>query len=126
MLTVAATSTGATFSASLNSTGLTGDLDLPTGDGATFASDVTFTGTTSFQEIGKIAFGAGHGLRFSTIGTGYLGSSPDPSRRHGVVSWRVDGGEGVFAGAHGLITSNVLIGEDLEVVDHQYGVLFMP
>jgi hypothetical protein len=42
------------------------------------------------------------------------------------VSWRVEGGEGQFAGARGLITSNVVIGADLAITDYHAGVLFVP
>jgi hypothetical protein len=47
-------------------------------------------------------------LRFATLGSGYLGPGPDDTRRHGAGVWRVEGGEGQFAGARGLITSNFL------------------
>ena len=40
--------------------------------------------------------------------------------------WRVTGGEGQFAGASGLITSNFFVGDDLAVTDHHFGVLFVP
>jgi hypothetical protein len=40
--------------------------------------------------------------------------------------WRVDGGEGQFAEASGLITSNFFVDEGLGVVDHHFGVLLLP
>src|SRR5829696_4680726 len=55
--------------------GLAGGLHPVAGGEATFESEVTFTGATSFQEVGTIAFGAGHRLCFSTVGSGYLGPS---------------------------------------------------
>ena|SRR5437868_269522 len=64
-------------------------------------------------------------LRFSTVGQGYLAASADPKLRHGTVTWRVDGGEGQFAQASGLITSNFTIGEEGEVVDNHFGLLFI-
>jgi hypothetical protein len=87
---------------------------------------VTFTGETSFQEVGTIGFGEGHALHFTTVGSGYLAPSADPSRKHGAVMWRVDGGEGQFAEASGLITSNFFVDEQLGVVDHHFGVLLLP
>jgi hypothetical protein len=96
------------------------------GEEATFDSEVTFTGETSFQEVGTIGFGAGHRLRFSTVGSGYLGPGADPGRKQGAVAWRVEGGEGQFAGASGLITSNFFVDEQLGVVDHHFGVLLLP
>jgi hypothetical protein len=97
---------------------------IPPGEMA-FTSEVTLTGATSFQEVGTIAFGDGDRLQFSTIGSGYLGPGPDLARRHGAVMWRIEGGEGQFAGASGLITSNVLVGDDGDVTDHHFGVIFM-
>ena len=106
--------------------GVTGTLTSAPGEEATFASDVTFTGETSFLEIGTIGFGAGHTLHFSTVGSGYLAPSADPNRKQGTVMWRVDGGEGQFAAASGLITSNFFVDEQLGVVDHHFGVLLLP
>ena len=126
VLAVTATAPSCTVTSTVGPEGLAGTLEPAAGDEATFASEVTFTGATSFQAVGTIAFGDGHLLRFSTVGSGYLGASPDPALRHGTVSWRVEGGEGQFAGASGLITSNVFVGEDLAVTDYHLGVLFLP
>ena len=126
VLKAATTAPSSTVTSTVGPAGLAGTLEPAVGGEATFASEVTFTGATSFQEVGTIAFGAGHRLRFSTVGSGYLGPSPDPAFKHGTVSWRVEGGEGQFAGASGLITSNFFVGEDLAVTDHHLGVLFVP
>ena len=115
-----------TLTSTVGSDGLTSTLTPVPGQEASFESEVTFTGETSFQEVGTIAFGAGHRLRFATVGSGYLGPCLDPTRKHGTVSWRVEGGEGQFAGASGLITSNFVVGADLAVTDHHLGVLFLP
>jgi hypothetical protein len=106
--------------------GLTGELQPAAGGEATFTSHVTFTGETSFVETGTIAFGDGHELRFSSVGSGHLDGSADPARKHGTVMWRIDGGEGQFAGATGLITSNFFVGADLTVTDHHFGVILLP
>jgi hypothetical protein len=106
--------------------GLTSTLTPAPGGEATFNSEVTFTGETSFQEVGTIGFGEGHALHFTTVGSGYLAPSADPTRKHGAVMWRVDGGEGQFAEASGLITSNFFVDEQLGVVDHHFGVLLLP
>jgi hypothetical protein len=64
---------------------------------------LTVTGETSFLESGSIRFADGnHRLRFSTVGQGYLADSPEPKLKSGAVMWKVDGGEGQFAGASGL------------------------
>jgi hypothetical protein len=97
------------------------------GDGGTaeFTSEVVFTGDTSFTETGTITFGEGNSLRFSTVGEGYAGPSPEEGLNHGSVMWRVDGGEGQFEGATGLITSNFTLSSDLEVIDHHFGVIWV-
>ena len=38
--------------------------------------------------------------------------------------WQVEGGEGQFDGAQGLITSNFTISDAGEVTDHHMGVIF--
>jgi hypothetical protein len=106
--------------------GLSGTLEAIPGGEASFSSEVTFTGTTAFQETGTIDFGDGHMLRFGTVDRGYLGPSADPALKHGTVMWRVEGGEGQFAATSGLITSNFFVAEDLAVTDHHFGVLFVP
>jgi hypothetical protein len=126
VLTVTATAAGMTLTTTVGPDGLAGDLRATAGGEAEFAAELTITGATSFQEIGTITFGDGHLLRLSTVGSGYLGASPDAALKHGTVSWRVEGGEGQFAGASGLITSNLFVGEDLAITDHHLGVLFLP
>ena len=117
-------------SCSLTSTtgpeGVHGSLQRVAGADATFESEVAFSDDSTFQETGTIAFGRhGHRLRFSTVGQGYLGPSADPTRKHGTVMWRVDAGEGQFAGASGLITSNFFVSDTGEVTDNHYGVIFV-
>jgi hypothetical protein len=117
-------------SCSLTSTagpeGLRGTLQRAAGEEAVFESEVVFGDGGTFQESGSIAFGRhGHRLRFSTVGQGYLGPSADPALSHGAVTWRVEGGEGQFASATGLITSNFFVGGAGEVTDNHLGVIFV-
>ena len=106
--------------------GVSTSLQPAAGGNATFESEVTVTGENSFMESGTIRFGEGnHRLRFSTVGQGYLGPSAEPKLRHGSVIWRVEGGEGQFGGASGLITSNFTISEEGEVIDRHFGVIFV-
>jgi hypothetical protein len=106
--------------------GLAGMINPAAGGVVEFESEVTFTGESSFLESGTITFGNnGHRLRFSTVGQGYLGPGPEDGVRHGAVTWRIDDGDGQFAGAHGLITSNFLVGPNGEVTDHHLGVLYL-
>jgi hypothetical protein len=86
------------------------------------------TGETSFAEDGTMTFGEERDLiRFSTVGDGFLGPSPEAGMLHGSVIWHVEGGEGGFAGATGLITSNFLFGAEAgEVAEKQVITLFLP
>jgi hypothetical protein len=91
-----------------------------------FESEVTSAGEAGFKETGTITFGeGGHRLRFSTVGQGYLGPSAEPQLKQGSVIWHIDGGEGQFEGAQGLITSNFTMSNTGEVTDHHFGVIFV-
>ena len=125
LLTVSATAPGATLTTSVDASGLVGALEPAEGGEATFASEVTITGGTSFQAIGTLVVGDGNVLRVATVGNGYLGPGPDSAARYGSVAWRVEHGDGQFAGACGLITSNLVIDADLRLIDHHLGVLFL-
>lgn len=128
---------GCSFTTVVGPHGLQATLEPTAGEPATFESEVTFLGgfessdVTSageggFKEAGTITFGAGeHRLRFRTIGQGYIGPSTEPNLRQGAVMWQVEGGEGQFDGAQGLITSNFTITDTGEVTDHQMGVIFV-
>jgi hypothetical protein len=126
VLTTATRAPGCTLSSRIGGDGLSGSLRPALGGEARLESELTFTGATTFQVAGTIAFGAhGHRLRFSTVGSGHLGPAAADGRRHGAAIWRVDGGEGQFAGASGLISSNFLVSDAGEVTDHLFGVVFV-
>jgi hypothetical protein len=110
----------------IDSQGVHGKIEPTAGGKAEFESEVTITGETSFTEKGTIRFGDGNNrLHFSSIEHGYLGDSPDPKLKSGAVMWRVDGGEGQFAGASGYITSNFTLSDAGDVTDHHFGVIFV-
>jgi hypothetical protein len=88
-------------------------------------SDVSFSDETTFREEGTIDFGDGNRVRFRTLGVGWLGLSPEPELRQGAVIWEVDGGNGRFEDAQGLITSNFLVSDTGDVTDNQFGVVFV-
>jgi hypothetical protein len=131
------TAASCTWTSVVGQDGFHGTLEPAAGDRAVFESEVTFlggfeasevtsAGESGFKETGTITFGeGGHRLRFSTIGQGYLGASPEPNLRQGAVMWQVDGGEGQFAGARGVITSNFIVNDAGEVTDHHMGVIFV-
>jgi hypothetical protein len=115
-----------TINTRISGSGLQTDLSPSAGDFAFFDSELHLTGPSEFQETGEIAFGeAGHLLRFSTIGSGYLTSDFQPGTIAGTVTWRVDSGEGQFAGAQGYITSNFTIAPSGERCDVHCGVIFL-
>ncbi len=106
--------------------GLESSISPASGGEARFDSQVTMTGDGSFLESGTITFGeGGHSLTFSTVGQGHIGRSPEEGVNHGSVIWRIDGGQGQFEGATGLITSNFTLNGDRQVTDHQVGVIFV-
>jgi hypothetical protein len=115
-----------TLTTVIGSEGVHGSVQPAAGGKAAFESEVTVTGETSFLESGSIRFGDGnHRLRFSTVGQGYLADSPEPKLKSGAVMWKVEGGEGQFAGASGYITSNFTMDEAGHVTDNQFGVIYI-
>jgi hypothetical protein len=92
---------------------------------AFFESEVRMTGPQHFTESGSITFGDDHTLNFITVGQGELIPSADPKEMSGAVTWKVDSGEGQFAGATGYITSNFLVSDTGEVTDYHLGLIFL-
>jgi len=125
VIKAATSSPSTTVTSVIGAEGLQGTLTHVAGGKAEFESEVTMTGETSFTETGSIRFGDDNRLHFTSFEHGYLGESADPKLRSGAVMWRVEGGEGQFAGASGYITSNFTLGEAGEVIDHQFGVIFV-
>lgn len=106
--------------------GVKGTFSPAEGGLAFFESEVRISAPDTFTESGTITFGEGDdALRFSTVGVGHLGPSPDPKHMHGSVIWKVEGGAGQFDGATGLITSNFILSDSGDVVDHQFGLIFV-
>ena len=124
VLTTASTAPGCTIRSRLAAEGLRATLHSACGDQATLESELVLTGATTFQGDGTIRFGiGGHRLRFSTTGHAYLGPVSDDGCRHGAAIWRVEGGDGQFAGASGLIASTFIVDAEGQVTDHQLGVV---
>ena len=126
ILKTATSAPGCTIRSRVGIDGLRGSMHAILGAEAICESELVFTGATAFQEAGAIRFGpGGHRLRFSTIGSAFLGPAKDDRSRLGAAIWRVDGGEGQFAGATGLIASTFIVNDAGEVTDHQLGVVYV-
>ena len=120
--------TGSTTNAlatALGGSGPTLSIDEAASPRASFTSNVQMLEDGSFTEDGTIDFGEAGTLDFSTIGTGWMGPSAEDGLTHGAIGWKVDGGTGALAGATGIITSNFTVSGAGEVVDNQWGVLFV-
>ena len=88
---------------------------------AFFESEARMLGPDTFTETGAISFGEGDSaLKFSTILQGHL----DSKTATGTVMWKIDSGEGQFAGATGNITSNFFLAADGTVTDYHFGVIY--
>jgi hypothetical protein len=96
------------------------------GASASFDSEVQVLADGAFLESGRIRYGRAGSLTFQTVGRGTLGPSAIDGLQRGAVIWEVRDGDGHFAGATGLITSNFTVDGDGKVVDNQLAVLFMP
>ena len=118
--------TSQTLRSVLKADGIQASIEVAGGGSASFESEVEIVGEGIFVESGSIKYGDAGKVSFRTIGRGTLGPSPVPGLQRGAVMWEVTGGEGRFAGAQGLITSNFTVGAQGEVVDDQFARLFVP
>ena len=100
-------------------------IEAIAGNSVSFVSDVFPNEDGTFTESGTIDFGGGNAFDFSTRGTGAMGPSADSNLTHGGICWQVDSGTGIFDGATGIITSNFTVSGSGEVVDSQWGIIFL-
>ena len=113
------------LSTALGAGGPTLSIDEAGSERASFTSNVQILEDGEFTEDGTIDFGEAGTLSFSTIGTGWMVPRAEAGLTHGAISWKVDGGTGPLAGASGIITSNFTVSGSGDVVDNQWGVLFV-
>jgi hypothetical protein len=78
------------------------------------------------QEDGTISYGSAGRVVFETIGRGWVAPAPRAGWVVGGVVWAITAGDGAFAGARGLITSNFTVSADGEVIDHHVTRLYVP
>lgn len=110
----------------LSPKGVQAAVEAGGGESATFESEVQITGEGTFLESGSITYGGAGKVTFKTVGQGLIGPSGFKDLQRGAVMWEVTGGEGQFAGATGLITSNFAVDAGGEAVDNQFARLFLP
>jgi hypothetical protein len=110
----------------LGAGGVESRMEPVAGEQAVLESTVERFPDGGFTEEGTITYGSAGAVAFVTVGRGTVGRSPVPGRVHGAVMWAVTGGDGAFAGARGLITSNFTVSGDGEVADHHFACLYLP
>jgi hypothetical protein len=106
--------------------GVSAGMEPVPGESAVLESRVERAPDGSFVEDGTITYGRAGSVTFDTVGRGHVGPAPDGNGSHGVVMWRITGGDGRFAGARGLITSNFTVTPDGQVTDDHFTRLYLP
>jgi hypothetical protein len=96
------------------------------GESAVLESRVERFPDGTFVEDGTITYGTAGSVSFDTVGRGHVEPAPVAGWSHGVVMWRITGGEGRLAGAQGLITSNFTVSPNGEVTDDHFTRLYLP
>ncbi len=109
----------------LGADGIRARVDAVAGERAVLESRVERFDDGTFVEDGTITYGRAGAVTFATVGRGVVGPSPIAGWTHGTVMWTVTGGDGVFAGAQGVITSNFAVSAHGEVVDHHVARLYL-
>jgi len=115
-----------TWRAVLGPDGVSAAVEPVAGESAVLESRVERSPDGSFVEDGTITYGRAGSISFDTVGRGHVGPAPDGRGSHGVVMWRITGGDGRFAGARGLITSNFTVTPDGQVTDDHFTRLYLP
>jgi hypothetical protein len=106
--------------------GLRVGLEGIEGESAVLESRVERFGDGTFVEDGTITYGAAGSVRFETFGRGWVGPAPRAGWVVGGVVWTITAGDGGFAGARGLITSNFTVSAEGDVVDNHVTRLYLP
>jgi len=106
--------------------GVSAAIEPVPGESAVLESRVERFPDGSFDEDGTITYGPAGAVSFVTVGRGHVGPAPVAGWNHGVVMWRITGGDGRFAGAQGLITSNFTVTPDGQVTDDHVTRLYLP
>lgn len=110
----------------LTASGITPSVEALPGESAVLESTVERSPDGTFVEDGTITYGRAGSISFDTVGRGHVGPAAGGVGSHGVVMWRITGGDGRFAGAQGLITSNFTVTPDGLVTDDHFTRLYLP
>jgi hypothetical protein len=114
-----------TLSTVLGREGVSARVEAVGGESAVLESRVERFGDGSFVEDGTITYGSAGRVVFETVGRGWVAPAPVAGWVVGGVVWTITGGEGAFAGARGLITSNFTVSADGEVIDNHVTRLYL-
>ena len=115
-----------TLSTILGPDGVHARVDAANGASAVLESRVERFGDGTFVEDGRITYGTGAAVSFETIGRGWIRPAPLPGWVVRGVLWTVTAGDGAFASARGLMTSNFTVSADGEVIDNHFVRLYLP
>jgi hypothetical protein len=115
-----------TLSTVLEPEGVRARVEVVAGESAVLDSRVERFGDGSFVEDGTITYGSAGRVVFETLGRGWVGPAPAAGSVVGGVVWTITAGDGAFAGARGLITSNFTVSAEGEVIDHHVTRLYLP
>jgi hypothetical protein len=107
-------------------TGVSSVVETVPGESAVLESRVERFPDGSFVEDGTVTYGRAGSLSFDTVGRGHVGPAPGDRGSHGAVTWRITRGDGCFAGAQGLITSNFTVSPEGLVTDDHVTRLYLP
>jgi hypothetical protein len=115
-----------TWSTVIGRDGVAGTVETAAGETAVLESRVERSGDGTFVEDGTISYGSAGSVRFETLGRGSVGPAARSGWVVGGVVWTVTTGDGAFAGARGVITSNFTVSADGDVVDDHVARLYLP
>ena len=110
----------------LTASGIAPSVEALPGESAVLESTVERFPDGTFVEDGTITYGRAGSISFDTVGRGHVGPAAGGVGSHGLVMWRITGGDGRFAGAQGLITSNFTVSPDGLVTDDHFTRLYLP
>jgi hypothetical protein len=120
--------TSCTMETAVGRDGATTTLHAAPGELAFIEAELRLSGHEEFEGSGTLAFGeeSEHALHFSSAKTGHLSPIGKAGTLAGAIVWKVDGGDGRFAGATGFITSNFTFNETGALSEYQCGQIFIP